>query len=261
MNESAGMNQPSTRENIMCSPVTNATPLLVPIPKVITFPIHTLANDRKTVAKMALGSTPGMVVTENLHATTDNGLFSSATVILDEGYSAVSPDSKQALGLIAGALGAIGSAVLPTLINVGIDLVKKVIDKDDAAMLSFDPASVASVNAVMRLGDPSNPAKLYEIGRFGFECTPNSVIASATPPAPASSSSAILPESFGSLAACLLAEGGTTLFNLLKDNVGQLSGFDSVAFRRFLNAVLAQSGAATVELIQRSIANCLATKP
>ena len=232
--------------------------------RVLTFPIHTIANQRRTAGMLALGAGKGdkkpVILTENLHATTNDGLYSSATAVFPAGSSAVQLGGEQFVGLLGGALAAIGSAVLPTLVNVGIDLVKKVISDDERDTLPFEPATVASVDAVMRLGDPGNPDKLYEIGRFGFECTPNSVIASETPTSTTTTSGLVLPESFGSLAACLLAEAGNTLFELLRNNVGLLTGFDKVAFQQFLNAVLAQSGSATVELIQKAVNNCLMAK-
>lgn len=227
--------------------------------RILPFPLPNNVEDQRTMVRsMAMGDSNGEPYTETLYATTNSGLFATASVLGEENVSRTNLDAGAPMFLgLGGAVAAIGSAVLPAVTNIAVDVIKNAInDAEDGAMAVAPTGAVEAVLQVANVGPNPN---LHNIARYRFEVSPTSVLAVEPQAGPAMlfTDAADLPAYLGQVAPCLAAKGGGALLELIQRNISHLNGFSSDDLQQFLRRLLADAGEASVRLIAESVVECL----
>lgn len=223
--------------------------------KIISFPQpNNIEQNRMSARQIALGGTKSDIFTETLYATTNSGLFASAAVIGPENQSRTNlgVDGPEFFG-IGGALATIGSAVIPAIANIAVDVIKN-LAADDA-----EGPGRAAVEAVLQMANVGPNPVLHDIARYRFDVTPTAVMPVEPQGGPSllGTDGANVPSYLMQVAPCLAAKGGGALLTLLQNNVSELNGFSYEALQHFLKRILADAGEMSVGLVVDSVRDCL----
>ena len=225
--------------------------------RILPFPLPNNLEDQRSMARsLAIGKQKAVPFAETLYATTNSGLFATASVIGEESDSWTGQkDDPMIFGILGGAVASIGAAVLPAVANIAIDVIKNAVG-DDAATNGPPTGAVEAVLQVANIGP--NPV-LRDIARYRFDVSPTSVLAVEPKggPSPLFTDVGDLPGYLAQVAPCLAAKGGGALLDLIQKNISNLNGFSSADLQTFMRRLLADAGEASVRLIAESVAECL----